>query len=375
MVKKTKMLDGLLHRCSLICVSLMLVCRIQGKVITQKTVTASLNQPLTIRCNLTLSREESLRQIRWENRRNETVIIYTQDDPPEPDTTARQYISVAQPDASAITFNPLTANDAGCYKCIFNVYPTGTVRGETCITVTDVVKAEKNKTAIGGKMVKFKCTYGITQHVQQVLWKKINATGTWDIISYSKLGNVHPREGFRDRFTISRGLEETTLHIASVKPEDEACYSCQFHTYPEGTKKDISCLTVFVLPKPHINYKTTQPGVIEANCTAVGRPAPEILWNVEEDNRTLNTATFTEDRGDGTTQVIGTISVKASLLDDKSVKCIVHHRGLDSPIGVSMNTKIGKALTILITVTVVAVLLVMCLCVCLWRCFIRKDDD
>lgn len=95
-----------------------------------------------------------------------------------------------------------------------------------------------------------------------------------------------------------------------------------------------------VLPKPQVSYKTTSPGVIEANCTSVSRPPVEIVWNVEGDNRTMGSPVTTQlPQGDGTTLVISTLTVQSGLLKDVSVKCLVHHKGLESPIAVSMNTK------------------------------------
>lgn len=101
---------------------------------------------------------------------------------------------------------------------------------------------------------------------------------------------------------------------------------------------ELLCLPV--LPKPQVSYKTTSPGVIEANCTSVSRPPAEIVWNVERDNRTVGPPVTTLlPQGDGTTLVISTLTVRSGLLKDVSVKCLVHHKGLESPIAVSMNTK------------------------------------
>lgn len=95
-----------------------------------------------------------------------------------------------------------------------------------------------------------------------------------------------------------------------------------------------------VLPKPQVSYKTTSPGVIEANCTAVARPQAEIVWNVEGNNRTIGPPVSTViQQSDGTTLVISTLIVQAGLLKDVSVKCLVHHKGLETAIAVSMNTK------------------------------------
>ena len=94
-----------------------------------------------------------------------------------------------------------------------------------------------------------------------------------------------------------------------------------------------------VLPKPEVTYVTSSPGVIEANCTAQSRPPAELVWNVEGDNRTLGPSVSSSyEQGDGTTWVTSTLLLQSGLLDDLSVKCLVHHRGLETPMSVSLNT-------------------------------------
>lgn len=93
-----------------------------------------------------------------------------------------------------------------------------------------------------------------------------------------------------------------------------------------------------VLPKPEVSHVTSSSGVTEANCTAQSRPAAEIMWNVGGDNRTLGPAISSAyDQGDGTTIVTSTLLFQSGLLSDLSVKCIVHHRGLERPLTVALN--------------------------------------
>nr|XP_015219013.1 PREDICTED: OX-2 membrane glycoprotein-like isoform X1 [Lepisosteus oculatus]XP_015219014.1 PREDICTED: OX-2 membrane glycoprotein-like isoform X1 [Lepisosteus oculatus] len=376
------MYDAVLHRCLLLCVSLMLPSRLQGEVTSHQYVKGILGERFTIQCNISLQPGESVMQVRWLDVQNKTLLSYIMNEH-KTETEGRVFVNLSRPDASAITFSSLSVKDDGCHRCAFDVYPSGLQEGKTCITVIAEVKPGSNKTVVSGKSTDLQCSYGVVKHVQQVLWRKITPGSKADVASYSKMDKGSVKDLFKDRFTISHGLQETRISISPVKPEDDACFSCEFNTYPYGTKKGVTCLTVYVLPKPQLDYRSLGPGIIGANCSAVGKPAPEISWNVETDNRTFNVSHSSKDRADGTTLVISTLFVQASLLDEKSVKCIVHHRGLESPIGVTLNTKIhvlcasvtvGTALTILITVTAVAALLVLCLCICLWRCFLRKDD-
>ncbi|KAK3568578.1 hypothetical protein QTP86_008786 [Hemibagrus guttatus] len=464
-----KMLKAMLPRCLQLCISLAIVSRINGRVMTLPRVEAEVDKPFTLSCTLSKSKGEQVKQVRWLDMKNQTLISYV---PGQPDSVSGQHhveLGEGPKDSSKVLIKRVSYRDEGCYACIFDVYPSGSKEGQTCLTVTASVIHGGNKTAVRGKWASLSCLYGLPEKVQQILWKKVAERGVFqEVASFAKRSDPVIEEKYTDRTSLTRSLSDSQLTFNPVKTEDEGCYTCQFHTYPEGTKSATSCLTVFagfgtahtakstkswlndhgvgvldwpanspdlkpienlwgivkrkmrnkkpknadelkatvkeiwasippqqchklitsmprpieavikakVLPKPQVSYKTTSPGVIEANCTAVARPKAEIVWNVERDNRTLGAPVSTViQQDDGTTLVISTLMVQASLLKDVSVKCLVHHKGLESAISVSMNTKIGTALTILISVTAVAFLLIICMCVCLWKCVLRSNGQ
>ncbi|XP_063070710.1 OX-2 membrane glycoprotein [Engraulis encrasicolus] len=367
-----------LVRCLQLCVSVALVSRLEGRVSAPAKVEAVVGKTFTLTCTLVKKGSgDSISQIRWIDPQNQTLIAYQ---PGQPDSVSgQQHVElVPSPgDTSHIGIKRVSYRDEGCFTCIFDVYPSGSREGTTCLTVTGVVTHGGNKTAVGGKMASLSCHFGLPEKVQQVLWRRRLGPSEWrDVVTFARDGEPEVKEEYEDRVTLTSSLSDSELTLRPVRVEDEGCYACDFHTYPEGTKTSTVCLTIYVLPKPQISYKTTSPGVIEANCTAVSRPPSEIVWNVEGNNRTVGGPTTVHvPLGDGTTQVISTLVVQSGLLKDVSVKCLVHHKGLESAIAVSMNTKIGTALTILISVTTVAFLLVLSLCFCLWKCFLRKDVD
>ncbi|XP_051564502.1 OX-2 membrane glycoprotein isoform X3 [Myxocyprinus asiaticus] len=363
-----------LPRCLHVWVSLALVSRLQGRVSAPAHLEALVEHPFTLSCTLVKAKGESVHQIRWMDVQNQTLIAYQ---PGQQDSlSGQQHVELAASprDASAITIKRVSYRDEGCYTCIFDIYPRGSREGQTCLTVT--VIPDGNKTAVGGKHTSLACRFGLPEKVKQVLWKKIvNKAESREVAFFAKQSDPVIEEEYVDRASLSPSLSDTQLTLWPVKTEDEGCYTCEFHTYPDVTKSATSCLTIFVLPKPQVSYKTTSPGVIEANCTAIARPQAEIVWNVEGDNRTIGPPVSTAiQQSDGTTLVISTLTIRAGLLKDVSVKCLVHHKGLETAIAVSMNTKIGTALAILISVTTVAFLLVLCLCFCLWKCVLRKDE-
>ena len=94
-------------------------------------------------------------------------------------------------------------------------------------------------------------------------------------------------------------------------------------------------------------------GVVEANCTAQSRPAAELTWSVEGENRTLGPPiTSAYDQGDGTTLVTSTLLFHAGPLSDLAVKCMVHHQGLDKPISVALNTNGERGAQVVFVFTV-----------------------
>ncbi|KAM4608353.1 OX-2 membrane glycoprotein [Polymixia lowei] len=360
-----------------LCLSLLMVVRLQGRVTAPERLEAPVELPFTLTCSVVRERGESLRQVRWLDVQNQTLLTYQ---PSQKDSASgQQHVELAPSpkDTSAITIRRVGFRDEGCYTCIFDLHPSGSRQGQTCLTVTSRIAADSNKTAVSGKKASLSCSYGLPEKVQQVVWRHTSQQGeSSELASYAKRSDPMIEPPYQGRVWLTASLSHSQLTIQPVTIQDEGCYTCLYNTHPEGPKSSTVCLSTYVLPKPQVSYKTTSPGVIEANCTSVSRPPVEIVWNVERDNRTMGPPVTTQlPQGDGTTLVISTLTVQSGLLKDVSIKCLVHHKGLESPIAVSMNTKIGTALTILISVTTVAALLVMSLCFCLWKCFLRKDGD
>lgn len=353
------------------------VSRTQGAVIAPASLTAEADRPLLLGCKVPMAAGATVRQVRWLNRHNKILLAYEQSTPVRISHKDHNVqLNASHNDASYITIKRVRGEDEGCYHCIFDVFPEGPQEGTTCITVTGKVHLEGNKTAVSGRTATLSCWYSLPERVQQVLWRKTAEQGdSTTVASYAKGGHQSVREPFVGRVSLTRTLSETQLTIQGVRTEDEACYTCDFHTYPDGTKSATACLSVYVLPKPEVTHVTSPSGITEANCTAQSRPAAEIMWNIGGDNRTLGPPISSSyDQGDGTTVVTSTLLFQSGLLSDLSVKCIVHHQGLDKPLTVSLNSNVGPAMVILLSVCGVAAVLLLCLCVCLCKCFICTDD-
>lgn len=99
---------------------------------------------------------------------------------------------------------------------------------------------------MSGHSVTISCMYNLPKKVRQVLWKKTAEQGDSATVAYYGVhGQLSVEDQFSQRFSLSRSLGETQLTISQVKTVDEACYTCEFHTYPDGTKRATSCLFVY----------------------------------------------------------------------------------------------------------------------------------
>lgn len=108
------------------------------------------------------------------------------------------------------------------------------------------MRLEGNKTAVSGQPATLSCWYSLPERVHQVLWRKTAEQGdTTTVASYAKQGHQSIAKQFAGRVRLSRSLGDTHLTIQPVRTEDEACYTCEFHTYPDGTKSATACLSVY----------------------------------------------------------------------------------------------------------------------------------
>lgn len=347
----------------------------RAQVSAPASLTVLAGRPLLLGCNITTAPGDAVRQVRWLNQSGDVLLAYEQNVPvriSHQEPLVR--LAAAHRHRSAITLQGVRHD--GCYRCLFDVFPTGTQEGNTCVHVTGEVLMEGNRTAVGGRSITLSCVYGLPERVRQVLWRRRAEQGdSSTVASLTKHRHHSVGEAFRDRVSLGSGLGETRLSIEPVRLEDEACYTCEFHTYPDGSRSATACLSVYVLPKPEVNRVTLSSGVTEVNCTARSRPAAEVFWSVGGDNGTLGPPTsWSYEQGDGITVVTSTLLVQSEELRDRDVKCIVQHPGLEEPVTLTLGSEMAPAKVILLSVCGVVAVLLLGLCVFLCKCLVCSDD-
>ncbi|XP_053699512.1 OX-2 membrane glycoprotein-like isoform X2 [Synchiropus splendidus] len=360
-------------RLLLLWIAVTAVSRTNCQVSAPASVTGYAGEPLVLGCNITLAAGDAVQQVRWLTKTSQLLLAYQ--------LGPQVQISHQSPDvqltwsghnASAITIRGVQLADEGCYLCVFDVFPSGSQEGRTCVSVTGKVSAEGSKISVEGKPQSLSCRHSLPERVVQVLWRKAPQQGSvTTVASYSKDG-YKVEDGFVGRFDVSRSLGVSRLTVQSVRREDEACYICEFHSFPDGTKQGSVCLSVYVLPRPEVTTTTLSPGVTEANCSARSWPEAKITWDLRGQNKTLGPPRLSVvDGGNGTKVVTSTLVLKSEILGE--VWCVVQHPGLDDDLSVPLLQPEAPDLVVPLAVSAALVILVG-ICVCLCKCCICTND-
>lgn len=109
---------------------------VQGRVTAPALLEAPVEKPFTLTCTVSRDRSESLKWVRWLDVQNQTLLSYQ---PGQKDSlSGQQHVELASSpkDTSSITIRRVGFRDEGCYTCIFDIHPSGSKQGRTCLTVT-----------------------------------------------------------------------------------------------------------------------------------------------------------------------------------------------------------------------------------------------
>ncbi|XP_077586540.1 uncharacterized protein LOC144205809 [Stigmatopora nigra] len=207
------------------------------------------------------------------------------------------------------------------------------------------VHQDGNKVAVRGEPATLSCWYSLPERVLQVLWKKkAEWGGSITVASYSQ-SHYNVDAGLESRLSLSKSLGDTRLSFHAVTVQDDTCYICEFHTFPDGRRSGTACLSVYVLPEVKVAHVTLSSGVTEANCSSQSRPAAEITWRIGANNQSLNTSLVTRySESERITTVTNTLLLPPGLFSAETVQCVVHHQGLENPLFVSLNGPLGEIL-------------------------------
>ncbi|XP_044200713.1 OX-2 membrane glycoprotein-like [Thunnus albacares] len=188
----------------------------------------------------------------------------------------------------SIVIKNVMEQDEGCYLCLFNTYPDGSLTGTTCLQLygrTAVIQTQQTVMAAVGEDAHLSCQLMQSRDVVQVTWQKLSPDGKKkNCATYNKHFGQTVNDGFQEKVEFKdAGLQNCSIVIRKVKEQDEGCYLCLFNTFPDGSLTGRTCLQLYELHEPILQIResnSTEETVV--SCSATGRPAPTVTLNVPQ---------------------------------------------------------------------------------------------
>lgn len=99
-------------------------------------MTTEAGRPLELGCNVTTAAGSTIHQVRWLNHHGRALLSYEQSVPLRISYQDASVQLTAHPNnGSYVTIKRVRPEDEGCYSCVFDIFPTGSQEGRTCIRV------------------------------------------------------------------------------------------------------------------------------------------------------------------------------------------------------------------------------------------------
>nr|XP_020456277.1 OX-2 membrane glycoprotein-like [Monopterus albus] len=162
----------------------------------------------------------------------------------------------------------------------------------TCLLVkatTSKIRVYGNTTADYGGDAHYRCAVDIPAGVLQVTWQRLfKDQSIENMATYSERFGQQINGPFLGKVIFTEAsLNSTAITLKNVTWEDESCYICSFNVYPDGSKRKQACLTVQGISDVNTMVQPVSRGgpegedlVVGFRCSATGRPAPTIQWDL-----------------------------------------------------------------------------------------------
>nr|XP_012616802.1 poliovirus receptor [Microcebus murinus] len=132
-------------------------------------------------------------------------------------------------------------------------------------------------------------------------------------------------------------LRDASLAVSQLRVEDEANYTCQFATFPHGSRSASTALQVLAQPQNTAEAQEVPPSLLTsgpvpvARCVSTGgRPPARITWS--PDLNGVVDKSQVPGPLPGTFTVTSLLTLKpSSQVDGKNVTCTVEHESLEEP--------------------------------------------
>lgn len=107
-----------------------------AEVITPVGLVAEVEHPLVLSCNVTFGTGDNLEQVRWYDSQEKLLLAYQL----QPFGISHQDDNVqlvtSRSNGSSIHVVKMQPHGSGCYRCAFDIFPSGVQEGKACIKLT-----------------------------------------------------------------------------------------------------------------------------------------------------------------------------------------------------------------------------------------------
>ncbi|XP_029433992.1 OX-2 membrane glycoprotein-like isoform X2 [Rhinatrema bivittatum] len=256
------------------------LCSTQGDVLTEEKRMEKLGSSVTLKC--ALQKHYEVVQVTWQKRTGtdqENLATYSSAKGANVMKAYQEHLNVTllRLNETAITLWRTSILDEGCYLCIFNIYPSGSIQGTTCLFLHGDILTEEKKVVKLGEAASLKCTLQKYYDVLQVTWQKTGKVPE-NLATYTSAKGATVMSAHQDHMNFTLlGLNETAITLWRTRIQDEGCYVCIFNTFPSGSIQGKTCLFIYEQLWGSLQY-TVSHGQLNAICVATGWPAPMLSW-------------------------------------------------------------------------------------------------
>ncbi|XP_048835626.1 poliovirus receptor-like isoform X5 [Brienomyrus brachyistius] len=191
--------------------------------------------------------------------------------------------------------------------------------------LTELVRTQQDVMASLGEDVNLTCELTQQKNVKQVTWQRVSEQTSEIMATYSERFGATVSWLFRKNVNFLKiGLQHCSIVIRRVQWSDESCYKCLFNVFPDGAISGRTCLKIYELHKPIFVVKPVSgESKLLLTCSATGKPAPELSWDIE-DTAPEHSTTYCTDNQNGTITVTKTATVQITptlLANTTQIKC------------------------------------------------------
>nr|XP_004576151.3 OX-2 membrane glycoprotein [Maylandia zebra] len=151
------------------------------------------------------------------------------------------------------------------------------------ISASASVSVHGNTTAEYGSDAHYRCALSNSTGVLQVTWQRFVKGTVEDMATYSERFGIEVKTPYRGKVLVTKeSFSPSAIKLTNLTWEDESCLFCAFNTFPGGSKGSQICLKVQGISKVNTMHHAKQDGEVVFSCSATGKPAPTIEWNLSD---------------------------------------------------------------------------------------------